>query len=87
MPGDIGGRVLLQCLKAPSKIGRRSAIHGLYHVVEWDPASRGRVVKGLEEVALSDPEPLLRQYAADMARDIAEMRPDHIDEPVFADEP
>lgn len=30
----------IQCLQAPSAIGRRSAIHGLFHVVEWHPESR-----------------------------------------------
>lgn len=83
IPDRHGGPVLLECLKAPSRIGRRSAIHGLFHVVEWHPESRVPVVKALEEVAAHDSEPILREYAALMARDIAAGQMDHVGEPVF----
>jgi len=76
----------LECLKAPSRVGRRSAIHGLFHVVEWHPESRVTVVKSLEEVAAHDPDATLREYAALMARDIAAGQMDHVGEPVFEDE-
>ena len=80
--GKIGGPVLLGTLSAPSRLGRRSAIHGLYHVVEWSPEMRDIVVWALSGTAKSDPEPALRRYAADMARDIARGR-DHVPDPVF----
>lgn len=85
-PAEVGGDVLLHCLKAPSRIGRRSAMHGLFHVVEWDPASRARVVAALQEAAETDPEPLLRDYAAHMASDIERAEMDHILEPSFPGE-
>lgn len=86
IPDRHGGPVLLECLRAPSKIGRRSAIHGLFHVVEWHPESRVSVVKAIKEVAAKDPEPLLREYAALMAKDIASGQMDHVGEPVFEGE-
>lgn len=86
MPGKIGGAVLLECLQAPSRIGRRAAIHGLFHVVEWDPGQRTRVVEALRAVAENDPEDKLRDYAAHMAEDIERSRIDHMTEPLFEDE-
>ena len=87
IPYRFGGPVLLECLEAPSKIGRRSAIHGLFHVVEWIPEMRGQVVSALRGQAENDPEPLLRSYAQHMAEDIEADQPEHFQEPVFADEP
>lgn len=86
LPDEHGGPVLIECLQAPSKIGRRSAIHGLFHVVEWHPAARAEVVAALRKVAESDSEPLLRSYANDMARDIEAGTYDHVPEPVFPEE-
>ena len=86
VPSSYGGPVLLQCLDAPSKIGRRSAIHGLYHVVEWMPDMRDQVVAGLREHADKDPEPLLRSFAAAMASDIENDNAEHFQEPLFPDE-
>ena len=80
--GALGGPALLSALAAPSRIGRRSAIHGLYHVVEWNPEMRDVVVWALSGAAGSDPESVLRRYAADMARDIARGR-DHVADPAF----
>jgi hypothetical protein len=85
LPDEHGGPVLTECLSAPSKVGRRSAIHGLYHVVEWHPALTGQVVDSLREVAKADSEPILREYAAAMANDIEGSR-EHVPEPVFPDE-
>lgn len=82
--GDWGGPALLSALSSPSRIGRRAAIHGLYHVVEWNPEMRDLVVWSLGGVAANDPEPVLRRYANDMARDIARGR-DHVPDPVFED--
>ena len=80
--GKIGGPALLGALSAPSRIGRRAAIHGLYHVVEWSPEMRDIVVWALSGLAKDDAEPALRRYAADMARDIARSR-DHVPDPTF----
>lgn len=86
IPYRYGGPVLLECLEAPSKIGRRSAIHGLFHVVEWIPEMKDQVVAALRGLAESDPEPLLRAYAAGMASDIEAEEPEHVQEPAFPDE-
>ena len=80
--GAMGGPALLSTLDAPSRIGRRAAIHGLYHVVEWNPEMRDLVVWVLTGKSQTDPEPVLRRYAADMARDIKAGR-DHVPDPVF----
>lgn len=80
--GALGGPALLSALAAPSRIGRRAAMHGLYHVVEWNPEMRDVVVWTLSGAANTDPEPVLRRYAAAMARDISVGR-DHVADPVF----
>jgi hypothetical protein len=87
IPHVYGGPTLLECLHAPSRIGRRSAIHGLFHVVEWIPEMREQVVADLKVVAHSDREPLLREFASLMADDIDTGAFDHIQEPMFPDEP
>lgn len=81
-----GGPTLLECLKAPSRIGRRAAIHGLFHVVEWVPEMKERVVAGLREAASEDPDPLLRRYAGAMAKDIEVDEMDHEPDLVFPEE-
>ncbi|MDR3689197.1 MAG: hypothetical protein P4L46_07440 [Fimbriimonas sp.] len=86
IPHTFGGPILLECLKAPSKIGRRSAIHGLFHVVEWIPDMRNQVVSALKEQAAADSEPALRDFASHLAKDIADGTYDHVEEPVFPDE-
>jgi hypothetical protein len=86
VPSSHGGPVLLQCLDTPSKIGRRSAIHGLYHVVEWLPEMRDQVVAALRSQSAKDPEPLLRSYAKAMAEDIEQDNAEHFQEPMFPDE-
>lgn len=83
VPTPIGGDALLESLHAPSRIGRRSAIHGLFHVVEWQPERRSEVAAALEAASRRDPEPLLQAFAAQMAEDIAEARYDHTEEPTF----
>ncbi len=87
IPHVFGGPTLLECLHSPSRIGRRSAIHGLFHVVEWIPEMREQVVSDLKSISHSDSEPLLREFAALMADDIATGAFDHIQEPMFPDEP
>jgi hypothetical protein len=81
-----GAEVLLESLDAPSKIGRRSAIHGLFHVVEWIPESKARVVAAIRDAAERDPEPSLREYARRMAEDIESGDLDHVVEPTFPEE-
>ena len=83
IPHKHGGPTLLECLNAPSRIGRRSAIHGLFHVVEWIPEMRQTVVERLREVAASDPEFQLREFAGSIAEDLAHGASDHRREPVF----
>ena len=87
VPSPFGANALLECLRAPSRIGRRSAIHGLFHVVEWVPESRDAIVAALRAVAENDPEKLLSAFAAHMADDIAHDNTDHVEEPMFPDEP
>ncbi len=86
LPHKLGGPALLECLAAPSRIGRRSAIHGLFHVVEWMPAMRDEVVAALQKAADSEPDPQLKEFARLMSRDIAHGDYDHIPEPVFPEE-
>lgn len=86
LPGEKGGPVLIECLSASSKVGRRAAIHGLFHVVEWHPNSKAVVLAALHHAAASDPEPLLRQYALSMAADIANGNLDHVSDPIFPEE-
>jgi hypothetical protein len=86
LPYDFGGPVLLECLHAPSKIGRRSAIHGLFHVVEWVPEMHERVVSALKQQSVEDPEPLLQFFAGQMAVDIETGNQDHVLEPIFPEE-
>ncbi len=82
--GKMGGPALLSTLNAPSRIGRRAAMHGLYHVVEWSPEMRDIVVWALSGAAKDDPERVLRRYADNMARDISRGA-DHVPDPVFDD--
>lgn len=77
---------LLTCFTSPSKYGRRSAYHAVFHLVEWLPGQRHRVVHALRLAAQNDPEELLREFAASQARDIAESASDHVAEPVFPEE-
>jgi hypothetical protein len=86
IPHKHGGPILMECLSAPSKVGRRSAIHGLFHVVEWLPELKQGVLLALREVAEEDPEPLLREFARQMGIDIMEGGIDHHPEPVFPEE-
>ncbi|HMS55566.1 MAG TPA: hypothetical protein PKA27_09220 [Fimbriimonadaceae bacterium] len=86
LPGEKGGPVLIECLSASSKVGRRAAIHGLFHVVEWHPDSKAVVLAALHHAAAADPEPVLRQYALSMAADIANGNLDHVSDPLFPEE-
>ncbi len=86
LPHMRGGKMLLSCLEAPSKYGRRSAIHGLFHTVEWVPDLRDEVLAGLQGSAANDSEPQIRQFAAGLVHDIEQGSYDHVPEPLFAGE-
>ena len=64
----------------------RCPIHGLFHVVEWIPDMKDRVVQALRDRAEREPEPLLRAFAVQMAKDIDYGSPEHVLEPVFPHE-
>ena len=81
-----GGPILIECLAAPSRIGRRSAIHGLFHVVEWVPELRDSVATTLRTHAMTEPDALLADFARDMAADIASDSAEHVHEPLFPGE-
>jgi hypothetical protein len=85
IPNLHGGPTLIECLRAPSRIGRRSAIHGLYHVVEWMPDTKLLVLTALKNAINAETDPQLRQFAMEMAEDIA-AGTDHRPEPVFDEE-
>lgn len=86
LSAGVGGRALLQCLRAPSPIGRRSAMHGLFHVVEWEPDFREEVVAALREASRVEPVPVLKEYAVRMASDIERAEYDHVPEPMLPGE-
>lgn len=77
---------LLACVFAPSRVGRRSAIHASFHLAEWLPHRKAEIVAELRRAATADPEPVLREYAAAIARDIDLGEVDHVMEPVFEGE-
>jgi hypothetical protein len=84
---DLAAEALLACLDAPSRIGRRAAIHGAFHLAEWLPSLRDQVVERLREAASHEPDSQLRDFATGIARDIEAGATDHVIEPVFAEEP
>lgn len=86
LPDVFGGPALLECLNSPSQIGRRSAIHGLFHVAEWIPEMAPDVVASLRECASRDPEKALREFALAIAADIESGTTEHCPEPIFSDE-
>ncbi len=83
LPDRLGGPTLLACLESPSRIGRRSAIHGLFHVVEWVPTMREQVVRELRTHAKRENDLQLQEFTVLMARDIEAGDVDHIPEPIF----
>lgn len=84
LPHRLGGQALLACLEADSIIGRRSAIHGLFHVCEWVPEMTDDVVHALREHGKSEPDPQLAIFSFAIAEDILRGTIDHTPEPVFA---
>ena len=86
LPYTYGGPTLIECLEAPSRIGRRAAIHGLFHVAEWMPSLTDTVIGALRSSASNDPEPILRAYAAQLAGDVRRGDTDHAPDPLFPEE-
>ena len=84
LPHRQGNTALIDCLDAPSIIGRRSAIHGLFHVCEWVPELSNDVVHRLREHGKSEPDPQLAIFSFAIAEDILRRTIDHTPEPVFA---
>ena len=78
---------LMACLKAPSRYARRSAMHAVFHLAEWMPERRIDIVAALKKAETNETESLLRSFAAHQARDIEDQATDHVQEPVFPDEP
>lgn len=83
---DQAAEALLACVQAPSKYGRRSAIHAAFHLAEWMPQFSERIVQTLQTAAEVDPEPVLRDFAKSMARDVLSKAYEHMTEPAFAEE-
>ena len=77
---------LFDCTSSAFKFGRRSAIHAVFHLAEWMPQYRDRIVATLKQCADKDPESSLREFAASMARDVEAKSYDHMTEPLFPEE-
>jgi hypothetical protein len=78
---------LMACLNAPSRYARRSAMHAVFHLAEWMPERRIDIVAALKKAEVNETEPLLRAFAGHQARDVENQATDHVQEPVFPDEP
>ena len=83
LPHRRGNTALLECLESSSIIGRRSAIHGLFHVCEWVPELANDVVHKLRDHGKSEPDPQLAIFSFAIAEDILRKTIDHTPEPVF----
>lgn len=86
VPSKLGRPVLVECLRSPSRYGRRSAIHGLFHIVEWEPSTRESVIEDLRAYAESETDADLRRFALGIADDLEQEHYDHLPEPIFAGE-
>lgn len=80
------GQALIECISAPSRIARRSAMHAVFHLNEWLPEMKEPILAALREQAKTEPEPTLAEFAQAMAHDIERDSHDHVTEPVFAEE-
>ncbi len=77
---------LLECLRAPSRVGRRSAVHAVFHLAEWMPARKGSILTKLRNAEAVEIEPLLKEFIASIIRDVEDGSVEHMTEPVFEDE-
>lgn len=87
LKSEIAAPTLIESLTSPSRIGRRAAIHGLFHVVEWQPSAKEVVVDSLRAHVGTESDPLLKDFAESIAQDIERGSYDHLPEPTFPDEP
>lgn len=78
--------MLMECLEAPSRVARRSAIHALFHTAEWMPHLRGEILEKLRNHGSNESDPMLRTFSYQIADDIETGGVDHVAEPVFAEE-
>lgn len=83
---DPAADALIACIAAPSRIGRRSAIHAAFHLAEWRPERTAEIVSALRRQSSEDEEPLLREFAGSIADDIEAGATEHMTEPLFAGE-
>lgn len=86
LPHRSGAEALVASLASPSRIGRRSAIHALFHVVEWMPDRRDDMIRTLRTHAREEGDSLLSRFASNIASDLEHERIDHVVEPTFPDE-
>jgi hypothetical protein len=84
LPHRRGNTALLECLSSASIVGRRSAIHGLFHVCEWVPELSSDVVHHLRDHGKKESDPQLAIFSFAIAEDILRRTIDHTPEPVFA---
>jgi hypothetical protein len=83
---DAAADALISCIAAPSKYGRRSAMHAVFHLVEWMPERREQAAEALRRQIAVEPEPMLQKFAECMAADIEEDNVEHVTEPLFTEE-
>lgn len=81
-----GGPVLVELLDSPSKFGRRSALHGLFHVVEWVEDLRHPITSTLKSHLLKETDPLLKEFNQALIADLEAGNYDHVPEPLFPEE-
>lgn len=78
---------LFEALGRADRIGRRSAIHGLFHLAEWLPEQKDVIVSTLRGAAQTEADAHLKEFAEHIAEDIERGEEEHATEPIFADEP
>ncbi|MDI9639337.1 hypothetical protein QPK87_19490 [Kamptonema cortianum] len=74
---------LLALFHAPSKFGRVSAVHAVFHLCEWLPEKKDQVLAALEELIGREENLEIKEFAQCMAQDIASGATDHVPEPRF----
>lgn len=77
---------LIACIEAESKIGRRSAMHAVFHLNEWMPGRKQEIVDTLWRQAKKEDNEELRYFASQMAEDIENDAREHVTEPIFPEE-
>jgi len=83
---DPAAEALLSCFDAPSKFGRRAAYHASFHLAEWKPELRDRIVHALRDRSRSDNDFPLASYCTDMANDVQSGGVDHVGDPLFPED-